>query len=1038
MTSSNGDWLDLPYPWMEESLVQEIRDLFSQPSFSTQHKYQHKYRYIALPWMDTGIVRMLWAIRQSDVGVLWDETSIEYIDEMAVWTISPLSSDPKIQFSWDDDCDIVFIPQHLVFTPPSVSENLSKISPTAFVLHHEFLLTFPSGCECLFKSMNENSKNWEVSFHKGILNMRLRNSLTPVSSDPHRCFFLFAVLEMLLLSPAPMLSNTTNTTNTTENNILAFDVNLLWAQTMLIKECASLRLHRMLPWFHIEDKLDHFRKILGEYPPLTIPAPVVLPWLSLANEWTTQYYYSDTARIKKYGYSPIISFWADPLVYPYLQILKNSWAPLLRPNLLFYFSSLESLGFSSQSTIPLTPLLKRYDIIPRVRKTYKPHDDPSFRVFNPALYYDRDNDKEKLCYCIIRTSNYDLSTYRSRDAETNVVETRNFLVAWKPTSTPIVESLNLVEGYPVQTTDTKGIGFDLTKNGVVEEWEKSAGVVGMEEMRIFYKKNNWVYFLANACHVPGKQRIITVVWGRYHLESKVSHTVALDFGQKVEKNWMPWVVNIESRGTEKFWIIYSFQPFVVLSIDSLMFSAFQDGDISLPPRFRPSIVFNGSLDRLTHSDRFLTDPFKCPFRGSGCLVRVGENRYLGIVHQVQFTHKKERKYFHRFVRLEWNPTDIPKIHIEYTDPFVFRGSIFRIEYTLGLEYIPSSSSTNDIVISYSTMDEDAALWWGSLSTIEKMFSSSSNNDNKYSYSWEDKRELSLRSSLMDAMISLPVYLTEGWPEHTYWINREVDKKRREEFETRFCNNPIFSSSSVKFHRIEAVDGDNEEHRKRWPLSRFFLDFDSKTKKSSHMNDRTIALTLSHFKAIETAYNEYTKDKGDEDDNNKWFMVMEDDACLDYQHLWPCSFGDLMDYIDNGGDTSRQNIGLCSLARLFRLSEEKNYSPSSLWEPLRYYGTTLAYMVRYDAVPGMLSSFYKSYLGESTGPPTKSLFVSDYEVFKSLQDPYHGIMTTMPWITTTEGNKSTIHSNHETFQKKCKSDFYQTFLDYGDHGAQRIG
>jgi hypothetical protein len=327
------------------------------------------------------------------------------------------------------------------------------------------------------------------------------------------------------------------------------------------------------------------------------------------------------------------------------------------------------------------------------------------------------------------------------------------------------------------------------------------------------------------------------------------------------------------------------------------------------------------------------------------------------------------------------------------------------------------------------MDENAALWWGSLSTIETMFSSSSNNDNKYSYSWDSKRECSLRSSLMDAMISLPGYLTEGWPEHTYWINREVDKKRREEFESRFCNNPIFSTSSVKFHRIEAVDGDNDEHRKRWPLSRFFLDFQSKTKKSTHMNDRTIALTLSHFKAIETAYNDYTERSRDngEDDDSKWFMVLEDDACLDYQHLWPCSFQDLMEYIQN--NTNGQNIGLCSLARLFPIREEKNYSPSSLWEPLRCYGTTLAYMVRYDAVPGMMSKFYKTYFGDTTGPPTKTLFVSDVEVFKSLQEPYYGIMMTMPWMTTTENNKSTIHSNHETFQKKCKSDFYQTFLQY---------
>jgi len=331
----------------------------------------------------------------------------------------------------------------------------------------------------------------------------------------------------------------------------------------------------------------------------------------------------------------------------------------------------------------------------------------------------------------------------------------------------------------------------------------------------------------------------------------------------------------------------------------------------------------------------------------------------------------------------------------------------------------ASGKEDCFYITYATMDEDPRIAVVERQTLEKLLDDNESVMPPRVFALDREWTTTNMTTLYRPIGWKTSCLLQGWPRKTFWINRTCDAKRRE---TMFSIFDTIQSMipEARFVRIEAIDGSDPEVRASWPLARYFRAVAEKIKKKNdiHHNEKTVALTLSHFKALETAWSTRSANQNDHD----WFMVLEDDFCLDHLTIWPCSIGQLFSSLEN-------DVGLCSFSRLFRLREEF-FSPTTLVENIRYYGTTLGYAVRYGAVPAMIQTFY------ATSP--EKLYVSDHNVFHTVQmsETYKAVMTTTPWFTTAEENQSTIHADHENFQKECKEGFRKAFFPHVDFFTQK--
>ena len=922
-------WLDLPYRWLPP------------PSFTpplTTNKAA-RLRYLCLaPFR----LKLLWSIRVEDIGTIWEEDSIVYDDHWGLWTIRGTPStfeEEEIAFSLPTS-------SWTLPTPPP-DPSTSDFPPSTRLLNLD-----------LFHALGVVDREFLVPLMSwsGYRACRLRYTTTvPTIKTPEslRVLFFFTLMEIVLEAlRSPGLQR-------------ADDV--LWAAKTALELGAALKLHRFLPWLCLPQLMDQFHRTTRIQP--------------LLEAYTLhRFYFKDPVR--QTGDAWILDAWS------HLNHLNSSNVSVPHTNLLYYLPPLETLDINIEKKdkfIPLRTWLPD-EMIPRVTQTEKPNDNPRFSLLNPSILF-----SDHQYFLTLRTANYHLETYQSRDVYTKIVETRNFLFPSLP------DLSSTTRPTPIEIPDDLDRALDT-----------SSTIVGLEDIRLFFynPQIRTVYFLANTCNVPGNARMPSVVWGRFRLDEKKTLVVPLRFGQRVEKNWVPWIVQ------GHYLLLYSFCPLVVLSIDPLMHA--DDSQLQQyrdDGGFRPRMVFCTSLARST--DNLLMGP-SCPIRGSGSLIEVtgsGESGitnvskvYWGLVHQVLLGHNGKRRYFHRVVELSLAGND--GIQIRFSSPFTFHANQYRVEYAMGMA--PSSSSS--FCITYSIMDDDPRAVHVSRSHLQDLLEKGTTPVfHSGNLEWEGITTISRGG------ITCLAEMLQGWPRRTFWINRACDRSRRLQLLRRVYAAGDGITSLVpgtEFIRIDAVDGTDPKVRDSWPLARYFR---NRKKDCKHHNEKTVALTLSHFKALETALCTKPSDQTDDD----WVMIVEDDFTLDHVSLWPCSLSDLLHYLNQGlyGTHTKKKdkkIGLCSLSRLFRLSEEK-YSPTSLWEPIRYYGTTLGYLVRYGAIPAMLQAFYET-------PPEK-LFVSDYEVFRTAE---RAVMTTLSWLVPPYDNTSTLHPQHEDFQKKCLGEFRDAF------------
>jgi len=617
------------------------------------------------------------------------------------------------------------------------------------------------------------------------------------------------------------------------------------------------------------------------------PGAPLEPDPTILSKFMTEVYYTDPESFQ--NSERMVEFWASPEGRRVWARTPPDTQRLIIKNMLFYIPRIPSLKDTSIRTILPS------DKVPRLR------NDRMFSVFNPCIF-----EVDGIRRVCIRTSNYDVHTYRSRDAGSAVM-TRNFIIS---RDNSVVE---VVPSYPRHN---------------------DAVVRGLEDMRFFstVDGSGRLMFLANCCDFEGTDGMPVVVWGAVDPDTGDAVVVHLDYGGRVEKNWMPIVLS------NRIMAVYSIDPLVILDIDGIR----HEEGAHYKPRThlfsRTAVRTDGPLDG-------------APLRGSGALIIDDEDGwYLGVVHQVLWTHRGQRKYYHRFVRI--HPASGAVV---LGLPWVIHGC--RIEYVL------SVLKDGTLTIAYSCMDEDARTM---IVPYDSVFmprvSADAPDDDPY----------------------------EGWPAHTFWINRDCDAHRRTAFEERFV-------VPTTLHRISAEDGDAPGFISSWPACAFVGDVHT-TGNDEHQNVRTLALTLSHAKALDAAYH-----KGD----GEWVLILEDDACLENAVHWPTSFGRMVSAIPH--DTN-----LVLMSPLFPL-RDLDVSRAALFCPLKHYGTTLAYIIRRSAIPETLRALTGRF-------PREPLGVSDLEIYRAC--PGRSLMTCIPWFTFPDDNTSTIHDQHARFQMECKRAFHE--------------
>lgn len=1007
-----------------------------------------------------------WAIRSNDVGTIWTEESLVYDDDLGVWELEwavseGLTDRAVFRPSWSSPIRVDW-------------DALKKVSFDGRPL--------PTSTQMFYRDYLKHWYSPPAHVKSPILpDLRLHALFRQPLTDPAvRLVRSFALLEALLSDrheDSPFRHGGTDR---------------VWGFVQLWKEWGAMGLHHLLRWVWPPPNMIR-------YAPHATVASLSLPYYMLLHV-----FYLDRAFYAKQGCKEIVHYWTDERIYPLWRNLRPDVRRAIDQSLMFYLPMMTS----SISHVD-RPLLLPDPLIPRVVAASP--DDPlgdRYRLFNPCGVIDPTTGR---AVWNLRTADYDLSTYRTRDLEKQYVTTRNFISTDPDDPTAWMEW--------TERPPQKESSFD-----------PESGIRGLEDVRLFYFKRQ-LFFLANACDRPRWGKMPVVVFGHLDPTTGEASTVVLDYGQAVEKNWAPLVHE------ERVLAVYGYHPLVILDLTPLARLPPQD----YPPKYRPRPLV---CDHHPGEGPLSAGPLlEASFRGSGTFVEESTHTFLGIIHQVVFDGQRRRKYFHRWIRIVWDASN-ETVAWSFSTPFTFHGSACRVEYALGvlrdpqssrwlipfscgddrpavrelmqedidrcvrwsapvavplwplivLQKFPILSSPLHALFAYLKHSDDTDLserilspqiledWirlrlashdprialvakraagqiWETIEehgrpvrwTLVRRRSRPSQSPSEAGFWFEtrDGRVLedtdddlvvmgTIEGARVDAEIPHEILIRvdrilsdviergvwnpwwsplalplsdfknaiEGWPAHTYWINRRCDKERREAFLHRFDR--VVSAVPAVFHRIEAIDGSAPSFRTEWPLCRYIHSFHLTESGKSRHSLRTLALTLSHFKVLETALTAHLQRGGNQTDTD-WILVLEDDACLDHVSAWPCPLVVLLRSLPD-------TVGLCSLARLFPLKEEL-YTPSILTESLRYYGTTLAYLVRVCAIPRMLETVHCT--------PSPRFGVADREIFRACR--MEARMTRFPWFTFPRENESTIHQEEVGFQEECRQAFRDHFM-----------
>lgn len=1004
MVKNQQKWVVLAYDWMTH--IREILEEWKRAS----HVFEdHDLVMIKIPVpcrflpripkdiLKSGLVMWLsfpWAIPVRTIGRLWDEDGLQYDPHSGLWCIKTRK-------------DVIFRSVHCgYFIPTSTRQEmypplfcretteflttidgLSHVS-TRFFNQDYIYESFVTQCrhtttrrQCVEHFLKTRPQEWMTA----VLFLRFQHEHPDLIHTPKKNIHTLNDIHIMRL--LTMSEIVCRSTQRHQNHTLEW---MMWKVLDAFQETPALSLFLRL--FH-----ETFTSETRDTPPTL--STLVIPMLELSRK-----FYLEPHR-QQHGDLDMIRVWTQTRVW---SSLVPSVKEYIRETLLFYIPVLSvtcdtAIGHVLDDTS-----------VPRL--SHSADRNERYSIFNPCVMYDATT---KTFLCNLRTANYCLETYRSRDMNDPVVRTKNFCVR-------LSEKKSLVQQRPqkcreltiVSSVDElfldRSTRFLLTPHHTHDPLppvvpKKQQGrrldVRGIEDIRWIewpWDQHGLCFFLGNACDRPKKNGLPVVVCGVVNPDTGYTRVITLDYGDVIEKNWMPLTVHSHKKAL----VVYSLDPCVLLDITPLLL------DVSLffkNDGFTPRLVFQEHpISRSFHHD-----PFGSQLRGSGGFIWIEKDTTcIGLVHQVVFTQKtRRRKYLHRFVKIRFGHDTVTWTHINITlsQPFVFLGS-HMIQYALGLTpYEWTTDPHRDctsFLISYSVNDNDARVCIIEKKSVDTYFQDDHPQHSKH-IKHIDVWMGSQPTRHFDPFV-LPSriahetarHLLVGWPRHTYVINRDCDTERWTLFQEHVIHpfSTWFDTHDFFFHRVSAIDGASPSFSETWPWSRYIRPHHRQGTK--HENLKTLALTLSHFKTLDTILSTMGSE------STEWVMVCEDDATLLNMSRWPVSFGEMIKQIPC-------DVGLCALGRLFPIEEER-YTPLSLFEPLRFYGTTLSYLVRPCAIPKMLERVL-------TVSPIPSLGVSDAEIYGSC--PMKTLMTRFPFMTCdTTTTTSTIHRDHESYQEKCRVDF----------------
>lgn len=274
----------------------------------------------------------------------------------------------------------------------------------------------------------------------------------------------------------------------------------------------------------------------------------------------------------------------------------------------------------------------------------------AYRVLNPCIAKD---DKNEIWYNI-RCTNFDIH-YQSMD-HNGLIETFNFLC----------------------NADFSKIYKLIDKSEYRDKkCNKSARIIGYEDMRLFRYANKW-YFLANNDELTAYLNRPQMVLGYLENEPNendgtwaISYVVHLQYPyqQQIEKNWTP----IVNTGSLK--IVYSMYPYIVIEPDIVTGYC----------KIFTNLEFNYSLKTIPQRKPIL--------RGSTPWIPFHEG-LLAVGHYVYFLNEMnhQRVYYHFFMYINHDLSEI-----RFSAPFHFEKHI--IEFATGL-----IQKDDYVIISYSLSD----------------------------------------------------------------------------------------------------------------------------------------------------------------------------------------------------------------------------------------------------------------------------------------------------------------------------------------------
>lgn len=203
----------------------------------------------------------------------------------------------------------------------------------------------------------------------------------------------------------------------------------------------------------------------------------------------------------------------------------------------------------------------------------------------------------------------------------------------------------------------------IVDDSIINDLDSSGNILGLEDWRLFTKDER-IHFTANCCMIPGKNGQPQVVTGMLSEDlTKVIELTVPKYGIWCEKNWQAF--------SNTNWIIYSYDPYVVLELDGS----------------KASEVVRQQGKNVSR------------WRGSSPPILIN-NYHISIVHDVIWNSgDSDNVYLHRFVAISNDRTKIIKV----SAPFFFdkRG----IEYTAGMQL----QLDNIVKIVYS-VDEFSTRW----------------------------------------------------------------------------------------------------------------------------------------------------------------------------------------------------------------------------------------------------------------------------------------------------------------------------------------